>query len=87
MVDYGHHCSNCGATRDQIEDNVVPDCVSHFVRCKECSLMRQCFGDTCNECRENMKFSNHLSSESGLTEASFEEDTSFIFGFGAKKDP
>jgi len=76
MVDYNSRCGNCGAAREAIEDNVAPPCVSKLTRCKECSLVRQCFDGTCDECRENMKnstFSNHLRPGSDLCEASFEK--------------
>lgn len=51
-------CRVCGATREQIEDNLAPTCIAarRQCRCNECSLIRDCSGDPprCAECQENI---------------------------------
>jgi hypothetical protein len=43
-------CVKCSATTEECEDGIS----CGLVRCRECTLLRRCYGYTCEECRTNM---------------------------------
>jgi len=53
LNEFGGHCTECSATREQIEDGY--HCGP--VRCRECTLLRTCSGvpPICDECYQNMR--------------------------------
>lgn len=44
-------CSKCGLTKEMCEDGYS----CGRVQCKECTLLRQCIGERCEECYQAIK--------------------------------